>query len=113
MAENDFPHETCCGPLIFCEGAAAVSSSAEQYEVVVEEEAATNKFRLANILLGEQEGATENADDDEIPMTEDTADVATMAVPAFRGRRDCRETIIIYFCSVEFLTLMMSWPNNY
>eukprot|EP00985_Skeletonema_marinoi_P015454 scaffold7988_cov117-Skeletonema_marinoi.AAC.2 len=34
---------------------------------------------------------TENAAD--MPMTDDTADAATTAVAADRGRRDCRETI--------------------
>eukprot|EP00984_Skeletonema_dohrnii_P000818 scaffold248_cov127-Skeletonema_dohrnii-CCMP3373.AAC.3 len=43
-------------------------------------------------LLGVADG-TENAA--EMPMTDDTADAATTAVAADRGRRDCRETIFI------------------
>jgi len=65
------------------------------------EEAAAARFGVTDIrldFLGVADG-TENAA--EMPMTDDTADAATTAVAADRGRRDCRETIFIV-CSVGF-----------
>eukprot|EP00574_Skeletonema_japonicum_P011137 CAMPEP_0201732492 /NCGR_PEP_ID=MMETSP0593-20130828/28961_1 /ASSEMBLY_ACC=CAM_ASM_000672 /TAXON_ID=267983 /ORGANISM="Skeletonema japonicum, Strain CCMP2506" /LENGTH=104 /DNA_ID=CAMNT_0048225463 /DNA_START=232 /DNA_END=546 /DNA_ORIENTATION=+ len=104
MAANDFPHETCCGPLFREE----VTSPAEEQDVV-DDDAAIAKFGgVTDVIIWldffgvEDDDGTENAA--EIPMTDDTADAATTAVAADRGLRDgCRETImiiVILFCGI-------------
>ena len=59
-------------------------------------------------FLGVADG-TENAA--EMPMTDDTADAATTAVAADRGRRDCRETIF-YVCSVGYECHRFQFDEN-
>lgn len=86
--------EKCCGPLV------CTNASAEHDVVVVVllETVVAAKFGVTNKWLDlKNDGTAENAA--EIPMTDDTADAATTAVAADRGRRDCRETISL-FCSV-------------
>jgi len=57
---------------------------------------AAARFGVTDIRVAD---GTENAAD--MPMTDDTADAATTAVAADRGRRDCRETIFLcLFCGI-------------
>jgi len=62
---------------------------------------AAARFGVTDIrldFLGVEDGTENDAD---MPMTDDTADAATTAVAADRGRRDCRETIFLcLFCGI-------------
>jgi hypothetical protein len=106
--------EKCCGPLVCCCGDA--SAEHDVVVVVLLETVVAAKFGVTNKWLDLlHDGTAENAA--EIPMTDDTADAATTAVAADRGRRDCRETISLFCSAGEINSFFMSknrssseWP---